>query len=169
MKKFIGIILSIIIVLSMSTTAYAAESSHSDDVIYVNTEKKQVGSFTIDEIKKSPLISDEATYSLYATRFFSFNNTPYNNIMSDFVEFEVQQGEEVRLTVTNSTWYPHTCDIEIGIYNVDDGLDYCETVSGGDYSGTMVFGDMDEATYIVYVRNVSRATISQGSIRYSIS
>lgn len=101
--------------------------------------------------------------------YFTFDDTPYNSMTSDFIEYEVQQGEEVRVNVLSCTWYPHTCNIEIGILNLDNGMDYAGPESGGSCTDTLVFGDMDAGRYMVFVRNTSAATITDGSIRYSLT
>ena len=101
--------------------------------------------------------------------YFTFDDTPYNSMTSDFIEYEVQQGEEVRVNVLSCTWYPHTCNIEIGILNLDNGMDYAGPESGGSCTDTLVFGDMDAGRYMVFVRNTSAATVIEGSIRYSLT
>ena len=101
--------------------------------------------------------------------YFTFDDTPYNSMTSDFIEYEVQQGEEVRVNVLSCTWYPHICNIEIGILNLDNGMDYAGPESGGSCTDTLVFGDMDAGRYMVFVRNTSAATVIEGSIRYSLT
>ena len=171
MKKVFCILISILLVFSMSSHVSAQETS--DSIIYtpilINGEPSPGGSFSIDDVQMAPIRSDLETYSLYSTRYFAFDDLLYNNIMSDWVEYEVQQGDGVYVNVTSCSWYPHTCNIEVGILNLTGPDSMCETLSGGNYSGELVFGDVNAGTYIVYVRNLSSRTITDGSIRYSIS
>ena len=137
--------------------------------ILTNGEPSPGGSFTIDDVQLAPIRSDAETFSLYATRYFGFGELLYNNIMSDWVEYEVQQGDDVSVNVTSCSWYPHTCNLEVGILNLTGSDTLCKNVTGGEYSGTMTFRNVNAGTYIVYVRNLSSRTITDGSIRYSIS
>lgn len=168
MKKGISIILSIVLVLSMSASAFASEAPLNDNTIYVDTITPREARFSIDDIQEAAF-SGEEYFSLYTSHYFPFDDTPYNSMTSDFIEYEVQQGEEVRIEVISCSWYPHTCNLEIGILNLDNGYDYSGSVGGGNYTGTLIFGDMDAARYMVFVRNTSAATITDGSIRYSIT
>lgn len=137
--------------------------------ILTNGEPSPGGSFTIDDVQLAPIRSDAETFSLYATRYFGFGELLYNNIMSDWVEYEVQQGDDVSVNATSCSWYPHTCNLEVGILNLTGSDTLCKNVTGGEYSGTMTFRNVNAGTYIVYVRNLSSRTITDGSIRYSIS
>lgn len=170
MKKVISICLSVLLVFSVASSASAQETS--DIIVYTpiltNGQPSPGGSFTIDDVQLAPIRSDIETYSLYATRYFSFDNLLANNIMSDWVEYEVQQGECVYVNVASCSWYPHTCNIEVGILNLTGPESMCAVLSSGDYSGELSFGDVNAGTYIVYVRNLSSRTITDGSIRYSI-
>lgn len=171
MKRILCLCVSVLLVFSMAGQACAQEVS--DDIVYTpilaNGEPSPGGSFAKADVKLSPVCSDEDTYSIYATRYFSFDGLAYQNITSDWVEYEVQQGDSVYVDVTSCSWYPHTCNIEVGIFNVSDPDSMCEILSGGNYSDPLVFGDVDAGTYVVYVRNLSKSTITDGSIRYSIS
>lgn len=169
MKKIISIILSIILIFSLTAAAFAVETTPSENIIIVDTSDPEIADFTVDDIQLAPFCADESTYGLYASRYFTFNDLSSNAIYSDFVEYEIQQGEGVSLTVTSSTWYPHTCDIEIGIYDLSRGVTYESIQSGGSFSGTLVFGDLDASNYMVYVRNLGVRTITSGAIRYTIS
>lgn len=171
MKKIVYIFLSLLLVFSMAVQVCAQETS--DSIIYTpiltNGEPSPGGSFVISDVQLAPVRSDSETYALYATRFFSFDGLRHTDIMSDWVEYEVQQGDGVYVNITSCSWYPHTCNIEVGILNLTGPDTMCVTLSGGDYSDELVFGDVNAGTYIVYVRNLSSQTITDGSIRYSIS
>lgn len=180
MKKFLSVLLALTMILSLAIpcsantmTDQVSTQETLESIIYtpilINGEPSPGGSFTIEDVQLAPIRSDLETYSIYATRYFSFDDLLYNNIMSDWVEYEVQQGEGVYINVTSCSWYPHTCDIEVGILNLTGPESMSAVLSGGDYSDELVFGDVNAGTYIVYVRNLSSRTITDGSIRYSIS
>ena len=175
MKKCICRILSVILVVCLMVipvnAASDAETTNGFTYtpILTNGEPSPGGSFTIDDVQLAPIRSDAETFSLYATRYFGFGELLYNNVMSDWVEYEVQQGDDVSVNVTSCSWYPHTCNLEVGILNLTGSDTLCKNVTGGEYSGTMTFRNVNAGTYIVYVRNLSSRTITDGSIRYSIS
>lgn len=168
MKKIISILLSIVFVLSMTASAFASEEISESNIVIIDTKATRTPRFSIEDVQKSTFTAEE-DFVLYASHYFTFDDTPYNSMTSDFIEYEVQQGEEVRVNVLSCTWYPHTCNIEIGILNLDNGMDYAGPESGGSCTDTLVFGDMDAGRYMVFVRNTSAATVIEGSIRYSLT
>lgn len=116
----------------------------------------------------APIRSDVESQDLYATRYFSFDDLQHNNIISDWVEYEVQQEEDVCVKFTSCSWYPHTCNIEVGILNLTGSESVCAILTSGNYSDELVFDDINAGTYIISVRNLSSRTITEGSLRYSI-
>ena len=166
MKKCICRILSVILVVCLmvipvnATSDAETTNGFTYTPILTNGEPSPGGSFTIDDVQLAPIRSDAD---------FGFGELLYNNIMSDWVEYEVQQGDDVSVNVTSCSWYPHTCKLEVGILNLTGSDTLCKNVTGGEYSGTMTFRNVNAGTYIVYVRNRSSRTITDGSIRYSIS
>lgn len=175
MKKQICRILSVILVICLMVIPVnaASDTESANGFVYTpiltNGEPSPGGSFTIDDVKLAPIRSDAETFAIYATRYFGFSDLLYNNIMSDWVEYEVQQGDSVTVKVTSCSWYPHTCKLEVGILNLTGSDSLCKNVTGGEYSGTLTFSNVNAGTYIVYVRNLSSRTVTDGSIRYSIS
>lgn len=171
MKRYISFLLAFLFFIGGTVQVNALEVV--DDTVYspilVTGEASPGGSFSLSDVQVSPVRSDEETYALYATRFFAFNDLNADNTMSDWVQYEVQQGDGVYVDITSCSWYPHTCELEVGILNMSGPDCMCTTLSGGDYRGQLVFGDVNAGNYIVYVRNLSAYTISYGSIRYSIS
>lgn len=161
MKKVLSLILALIMIISMSTPSYASENNSGERpcVEYISPTDISTASFSAYENGVVP----------FTTHYFSLDNTPYNNIISDFVEYEIQEGEDVTLTIVSCSWYPHTCDIRVGLFNLDTSYAWYYTFSGGEASGSYNFPDMPEGTYMVYVRNVSSETITDGSVRYSIT
>lgn len=145
----------------------------SDGIIYTpiltNGEPSPGASFSIDDVQLAPVRSDVDAQDLYATRYFSFDELQYNSIMSDWVEYEVQQEQDVCVKVTSCSWYPHTCNIEVGILNLSGSESVCSILTSGNYNDELTFEDINAGTYIIYIRNLSSRTITEGSIRYSIS
>lgn len=175
MKKHICRILSVIlsVYLMVIPVNAASNGKNADDFTYTpvltNGELSPSGSFSVDDVQLAPICSDAETYALYATRYFGFDDFLHNNIISDWVEYEVRQGDSVTVNVTSCSWYPHTCNIEVGILSLTGPESMCAKLTSGDYSGELVFDDVNAGTYIVYVRNLSSRTITDGSMRYSVS
>ena len=100
MKKCICRILSVILVVCLmvipvnATSDAETTNGFTYTPILTNGEPSPGGSFTIDDVQLAPIRSDAETFSLYATRYFGFGELLYNNIMSDWVEYEVQQGDD---------------------------------------------------------------------------
>ena len=162
--------------------AFAEESeSHGEESIATNEDSWEYSpvlitgepangpSFKLEDIQKSPLCIDETTYSLSVSRYFRLDDLGYWNINSEWVEYEVQQGADVTLEIVESMWSPHTCRLQIGILRVDGPDAHCVEVTGGGYCNTLLFSDLNAGNYIVYVRNITSQTVTDGAIRYSIS
>lgn len=144
----------------------------SDGIIYTpiltNGESSPGASFSIDDVQLAPIRSDVEAQDLYATRYFSFDDLQHNNIMSDWVEYEVQHEEDVCVKVTSCSWYPHTSNIEVGIVNLRGSESVCSILTSGNYCDELIFENINAGTYIIYVRNLSSRTITEGSLRYSL-
>lgn len=144
----------------------------SDGIIYTpiltNGEPSPGASFSIDDVRLAPIRSDVEAQDLYAKRYFSFDDLQHNNIMSDWVEYEVQHEEDVCVQVTSCSWYPHTSNIEVGILNLRGSESVCSILTSGNYGDELIFENINAGTYIIYVRNLSSRTITEGSLRYSI-
>lgn len=158
MRKLLCILLAVVMVISFSAVVFAEE-----------VNEPGLDYFTLDEVTVAPYSVAEASMTPYATHYFSFQNLNYWGITSDVIEYEVQEGETLTLNIVSCTWVPHTCDLWIGIYDLDTGWGQYYPFSGGNCSGYYEFPDLSEGRYMIYIRNISSKTVSEGSIRYSLT
>lgn len=168
MKKVLIVLLAALLILASTIPVFAYENAGVSEEAE-NTLFPQVEHFSIEEVKQAEYSAIERSMTPYATRYFSFGTMGPNDIISDFAEYEIQDGETVYLSISSCMWSPHTCDIYIGLYDLDTGDASYYSFSGGSCSGTYTFPNMNEGRYMVYVRNVGSRNITSGSLRYSLS
>lgn len=191
MKKILSLTLALLMVLAIPCTASATEAPSEliiesfslDEVIKapsitiaddelvatVSAEGQEmiIESFPLEEITQAPSL---AVYdgSTFAFNQFSFDGCTYNAIWSDMIEYTMSEGETGVLEITTCIWTPTTNTLYIGFYNVDTAKGYAYSFTGGDVSGTYTYSDLPAGQYIVYVRNMSSKTITDGTMRYNV-
>lgn len=191
MKKILSLTLALLMVLAIPCTASATEAPSEliiesfsldeivkapsilieDDelVATVSAEGQEmiIESFSLEEITQAPSL---AVYdgSTFAYRQFSFDGCTYNAIWSDMVEYTMSEGETGVLDITTCIWTPTTNTLYIGFYNVDTATGYAYSFTGGSANGTYSWSNLPAGQYIVYVRNMSSRTITDGTMRYNV-
>ena len=191
MKKVLSLTLALLMVLAIPCTASATEATSEliiesfslDEVIkapsvtigddeLVTTvssgdQEMIIESFPLEEITQAPSL---AVYdgSTLAFNQFSFDGCTYNAIWSDMIEYTMSEGETGVLEITTCIWTPTTNTLYIGFYNVDTATGYAYPFTGGSASGTYSWPDLPVGQYIVYVRNMSSRTITDGTMRYNV-
>lgn len=191
MKKILSLTLALLMVLAIPCTASATEAPSEliiesfslDEVIKapsitiaddelvatVSAEEQEmiIESFPLEAITQAPSL---AVYdgSTFAFNQFSFDGCTYNAIWSDMIEYTMSEGETGVLDITTCIWTPTTNTIYIGFYNVDTAKGYAYSFTGGSASGTYSWSNLPAGQYIVYVRNMSSRTITDGTMRYNV-
>lgn len=191
MKKILSLTLALLMVLTIPCTASATgvpsemiiESFSLDEIVRapsvtiednelaatvsVGAQEMIVENFALEEITQAPSI---AVYdgSTFAYSQFSFDGCTYNAIWSDMNEYTMAEGETGVLEISTCIWTPTTNTLYIGFYNVDTAKGYAYSFTGGDVSGTYTYSNLPAGQYIVYVRNMSSRTITDGTMRYNV-
>ena len=191
MKKILSLTLALLMVLAIPCTASATEAPSEliiesfslDEVIKapsVTIEDNELAatasagdqemiieSFSLEEITQAPSLAvyDGATL---AFNQFTFDGCTYNAIWSDMVEYTMSEGETGVLEISTCIWTPATNTLYIGFYNVETATGYAYSFTGGSASGTYRWSNLPAGQYIVYVRNMSSRTITDGTMRYNV-
>lgn len=191
MKKILSLTLALLMVLAIPCTASATEAPseliiesfsldevikapsitiEDDELVATASAGDQeliIESFPLEEITQAPSLAvyDGATL---AFNQFTFDGCTYNAIWSDMVEYTMSEGETGILEISTCIWTPTTNTLYIGFYNVDTATGYAYSFTGGSASGTYSWSNLPAGQYIVYVRNISSRTITDGTMRYNV-
>jgi len=191
MKKILSLTLALLMVLAIPCAALATEAPSEliiesfslDEVIKAPSvtigddelaatasagdQEMIIERFPLEEITQAPSL---AVYdgSTLAFNQFTFDGCTYNAIWSDMVEYTMSEGETGVLEISTCIWTPATNTLYIGFYNVETATGYAYSFTGGSASGTYSWSDLTAGQYIVYVRNMSSRTITDGTMRYNV-
>jgi len=191
MKKILSLTLALLMVLAIPCAALATEAPSEliiesfslDEVIKAPSvtigddelaatasagdQEMIIERFPLEEITQAPSL---AVYdgSTLAFNQFTFDGCTYNAIWSDMVEYTMSEGETGVLEISTCIWTPATNTLYIGFYNVETATGYAYSFTGGSASGTYSWSDLPAGQYIVYVRNMSSRTITDGTMRYNV-
>lgn len=191
MKKILSLTLALLMVLAIPCTASATEAPSEliiesfslDEVIKapsvtieddelvatasVGDQEMIIESFTLEEVTQAPSLTVYDGSTL-AFNQFTFDGCTYNAIWSDMIEYTMSEGETGVLEISTCIWMPTTNTLYIGFYNVDTAKGYAYAFTGGSASGTYSWSNLPAGQYIVYVRNMSSRTITDGTMRYNV-
>lgn len=147
MKKLLGLLLSLVMVFTLSSTAFAAGS--------VPLAPDPVGTTSDSEI------------SPYAVLTLSFSNLSAG-IRKTSSETHYIEDEDALLTINSATWSLASQKVWIGWYNVDTGVEYYVEYSGGDISNSRINSkDVPDGDYRIFVKNVGTSSIT-GALQYEV-
>ena len=140
MKKITTILLALILVLSIPTTAFAAE-------------------VVIPSVPNPDLIAPRATLAI------SFNYIAAGTYKQSTERYTLQPGESI-LHVTSCTWSPGSQKIFVGFKNIDTGTIYGVYFSGGETDPVdITTANLPDGEYYVAVKNAGSTNVT-GVLRY---
>ena len=133
-----------------------------------SVENRIVEQFSKDELVTVSHVEEPA--SDFAEAFIQIQFEGYETCLplSDGITYDVSEGESLNLEIVRCIWTPTTNTLYIGFYNVDTATGYAYPFTGGSASGTYSWPDLPAGQYIVYVRNMSSRTITDGTMRYNV-
>jgi len=133
-----------------------------------SVENRIVEQFSKDELVTVSHVEEPA--SDFAEAFIQIQFEGYETCLplSDGITYDVSEGESLNLEIVRCIWTPTTNTLYIGFYNVDTATGYAYPFTGGSASGTYSWPDLPVGQYIVYVRNMSSRTITDGTMRYNV-
>ena len=191
MKKILSLTLALLMVLAIPCAALATEAPSEliiesfslDEIVKAPSiiieedelaatasagdQEMIIESFSLEEITQAPSLTVYDGSTL-AFNQFTFDGCTYNAIWSDMIEYTMSEGETGVLEISTCIWTPATNTLYIGFYNVDTATGYAYSFAGGSASGTYRWSNLPAGQYIVYVRNMSSRTITDGTMRYNV-
>lgn len=146
MRKFVSLLLALMIVFSMAGVAFATE----------------IPAEQMSPEEEVPIIDQIVPFDV--TQDFS-SLAKQNYVHCG--ECQVTQGV-TKLKITSCTWLP-TYDIEIGFYSNSTLNRYGVVYSGGKINNsTITTKNVPSGSYWIYIRNNGNGTISSGSLFYNV-
>ena len=145
MKKLISVVLVLVLMFSLSCSAFATS----------NTESLPVS------------VEQHGEIVPFSTLSFSFSYLRAGNmILSD--ETYYIKDENGTLTIESCTWDPSSQDVYIGWYNAETGKLYSVTYSDGEIANKKINSSgIPDGDYNVCVMNAGTKSIS-GAIKYKV-
>lgn len=164
MKKNISFLIALALILSLSCYAYAVEktSDYGDDSIVLTEE------ISIEDITVVPIAKVSVGRSVNAYNRLEFAGCEENGVWTNMESYVLADGENPILDVNICVWAPETNNIHIGFYNPYEGKGYFKVKSGGKISGKNTYHNLPAGEYWVYIRNISKPTISSGYMLYDV-
>lgn len=145
MKKLLAMLLALMMICSLSVTAFAAEEI-SDEPI----------SITEDGVAPASVLS------------ISFSNLAAGSRKLSSEVYYIED-EDAMLKISSATWAPASQNIWIGWYNVDTGVEYYVEYSGGDVSSRRINSNgVPDGDYKIFVKNVGTRAVT-GALQYSVN
>ncbi len=140
----------------------AEREKNADAVVYCGVNELNPEEF----IRLTPTMVDTGRSS--GTRL-EFPGALPNSVYSDFHEKVMTQGSSATLSIEACTWAPEYYQLEIGIYNWEDGTNRYVLLYGGLVSGTSyLFTELSAGRYSVYIRNRGAGPLSSGYLLYNL-
>lgn len=154
MKKVVTLALVLLIVLSMSCPAFAAEDE--------NISIKGVVELQHEDIDIAGSIMPRATLAL------SFSSLGKDGSVYSPETYYIDDGKS-KLNIISATWDSQNSEVGIGWYNVSSGILYFTRYSGGSASDEAISsGNVPTGNYKVCLMNLGTEEIT-GSLQYSVT
>lgn len=143
MKKMLSALLTLVMVLSLSCTAFAVE-----------------------EVEYEPS-TEETVITPRSSLSISFTSLREDAKRTSSETYYISD-EDAVLTITSCSWSPSSQDVKIGWYNVDTGITYTVTYEGGAISGKKInCSGVPDGDYKVCIINAGNKSIT-GAIKYEV-
>jgi len=166
MKKLFCLLLTVIVVFSVSPTAFAATNQflQEDDTVIHAVDPENVV-FASDQHKPLNMnTSIPARGNYQSLEFAGFDKEVV--VLAD-QSFTRTSSGTIRLEINSCSWQPSTNDVEIGFYRVESGTCYGKTLSGGTVRRTYSFS-LPTGTYYVYAMNKGPGRLTSALMYYDV-
>ena len=156
MKKFVCLVMALILTLSLPCNAFAAETSAA--------LAQPVFSGEYVELSDRPY---EGTIIPRATLTLTISNLQPNWVVLSDETYYISDDSSM-INITSSTWSPASCNISVGWYSYETTKMYRVTYSGGSTGARSITSEgVPAGNYKVFVLNRGNQNVT-GAVQYYV-